>query len=118
MPDPSVPWRSEASGLVLSVRLTPRSDREAIDGITQLADGKAVLQARVRAPPSEGQANAALVRLIAATLGVRPRDVSLVAGETARLKRVKVSGSAAALAAALAKVCTRPANRAACTGPA
>ena len=118
MPDPSVPWRSEASGLVLSVRLTPRSDREAIDGITQLADGKAVLQARVRAPPSEGQANAALVRLIAATLGVRPRDVSLVAGESARLKRVKVSGSAAALAAALAKVCTRPANRAACTGPA
>ena len=118
MPDPSVPWRSEASGLVLSVRLTPRSDREAIDGITQLADGKAVLQVRVRAPPSEGQANAALVRLIAATLGVRPRDVSLVAGETARLKRVKVSGSAAALAAALAKVCTRPANRAACTGPA
>ena len=103
---------------MLSVRLTPRSDREAIDGITQLADGKAVLQVRVRAPPSEGQANAALVRLIAATLGVRPRDVSLVAGETARLKRVKVSGSAAALAAALAKVCTRPANRAACTGPA
>ena len=112
MPDPSVPWRSEASGLVLSVRLTPRSDREAIDGITQLADGKAVLQARVRAPPSEGQANAALVRLIAATLGVRPRDVSLVAGESARLKRVRVSGSAAALAAALAKVCTSPANRA------
>ena len=50
---------------MLSVRLTPRSDREAIDGITQLADGKAVLQVRVRAPPSEGQANAALVRLIA-----------------------------------------------------
>ena len=118
MPDPSVPWRSEASGLVLSVRLTPRSDREAIDGITQLADGKAVLQARVRAPPSEGQANAALVRLIAARLGVRPRDVSLVAGESARLKRVRVSGSPAALAAALAKICTSPANRAVCTGPA
>ena len=118
MRGPAVPWRSEASGLVLSVRLTPRSDREAIDGIAQLADGKAVLQARVRAPPSDGQANAALVRLIAATLGVRPRDVSLVAGETARLKRVKVSGSAAALAAALATICTGPANCAARTGPA
>ena len=118
MRGPAVPWRSEASGLVLSVRLTPRSDREAIDGITQLADGKAVLQARVRAPPSDGQANAALVRLIAATLGVPQRDVSLVAGESARLKRVKVSGSAAGLAAALAKICTSPANRAARTGPA
>ena len=118
MRGPAVPWRSEASGLVLSVRLTPRSDREAIGGIAQLADGKAVLQARVRAPPTDGQANAALVRLIAARLGVRPRDVSLVAGESARLKRVKVSGSAAALAAALPKICTSPANRAACTGPA
>ena len=118
MRGPAVPWRSEASGLVLSVRLTPRSDREAIGGIAQLADGKAVLQARVRAPPTDGQANAALVRLIAARLGVRPRDVSLVAGESARLKRVKVSGSAAALAAALPKICTSPANRAVRTGPA
>jgi uncharacterized protein len=118
MGDPAVPWRSEASGLVLSVRLTPRSDREVIDGIAQLADGKAVLQARVRAPPADGLANAALVRLIAAALGVRPRDVRLVAGETARLKRVKVSGSAAALAAALAKICTGPASRAVRTGPA
>jgi uncharacterized protein (TIGR00251 family) len=117
MGGPAVPWRSEASGLVLSVRLTPRSDREAIDGIAQLADGKAVLQARVRAPPVDGQANAALVRLIAAALGVRPRDVSLVAGESTRLKRVKVSGSAAALATALAKICTGPANRAVRTGP-
>jgi uncharacterized protein len=117
MPGSAVPWRSEASGLLLSVRLTPRSDREAIDGITQLADGKAVLQVRVRAPPVDGQANAALVRLIAGALGVRPRDVSLVAGESARLKRVKVSGSAAALAAALAKICTGPANRAVRAGP-
>ena len=116
MGGPAVPWRSEASGLVLSVRLTPRSDREAIDGIAQLADGKAVLQVRVRAPPVDGHANAALVRLIAAALGVRPRDVSLVAGESTRLKRVKVSGSAAVLAAALAKVCTSPANRAVRTG--
>jgi len=44
--------------------------------------------------------------------------VSLVAGESARLKRVKVSGSAAGLAAALAKICTSPANRAARTEPA
>jgi uncharacterized protein len=118
MRGPAVPWRSDASGLVLSVRLTPRSDREAIDGIAQLADGKTVLQVRVRAPPSDGLANAALVRLIAAALGVRPREVSLVAGESARLKRVKISGSAAALAVTLAKICTSPASRAVRTGPA
>ena len=118
MGGPAVPWRSDASGLVLSVRLTPRSDREAIDGIAQLADGKAVLQVRVRAPPSDGLANAALVRLIAATIGVRPRDVSVVAGQSARLKRVKVAGSAGALAALLEKICTSPTNRTVRTEPA
>jgi uncharacterized protein YggU (UPF0235/DUF167 family) len=105
MGDLALPWRSEASGLVLSARLTPRSDRDAIDGISRLADGKAVLKARVRALPSAGEANAALVRLIAGTLRVPARDVTLVAGGGARLKRVKVAGEAAALAATLEKIC-------------
>jgi uncharacterized protein len=95
MSGPALPWRSEASGLVLRVRLTPLSDRDAIDGIARLADGKAVLKARVRT----------LVRLIAGTLRVPARDVTLVAGGGARLKRVKVAGEAAALAAALEKIC-------------
>jgi uncharacterized protein YggU (UPF0235/DUF167 family) len=113
MGDPELPWRSEPSGLVLFVRLTPRSDRDAIDGIARLADGRSVLKARVRALPNGGEANAALVRLIAGTLRVRPRDVSLVAGGSARLKRVQVAGEAAALAAALETICMRPAIRAA-----
>src|SRR5262249_61870865 len=54
--------------------------RAAIDGVAQLSDGRSVLKVRVRAAASEGEANAALVRLIAKTLGVAVRDVSLVAG--------------------------------------
>ena len=56
---------------VLDVRLTPRGGRDAIEGVEQLADGRAVLKARVRAAPSEGEANAALCRLIADALGPR-----------------------------------------------
>jgi methylenetetrahydrofolate dehydrogenase (NADP+)/methenyltetrahydrofolate cyclohydrolase len=41
---------------------------------------------RVRAAASEGEANAALTGLIAKTLGVPSRDVSLAAGASARLK--------------------------------
>jgi len=59
----------------------------------------------VRAAASEGEANAALVRFIAATLRVAPRDVSLLAGARARLKRVRVGGEAASLATALEKIC-------------
>jgi len=94
-----------ANGVVLAVRATPRGGRDAIDGVEQLADGKSVLKVRVRAAASEGGANAALIRLIAKSLGVPPRDVALVAGATARVKRIKVVGAASPLAAALEKIC-------------
>ena len=83
------------------VRLTPKGGRDAIDGVDCLADGRAVLKARVRAAASDGEANAALVRLLAKSLGVAPRQVSLIAGETARLKRLRIEGPGAELAAAL-----------------
>jgi uncharacterized protein YggU (UPF0235/DUF167 family) len=59
---------------------------------------------RVRAVASEGEANAALVKLLAKTLGIPARDVRLVAGATARLKRVHVAGAGAMLAGALEKI--------------
>jgi uncharacterized protein YggU (UPF0235/DUF167 family) len=93
-----------AGGVSLAVRLTPKGGRDAIDGIEQLADGRAVLKARVRAAPSEGEANDALVRLIAKTLGVPPRDVALSAGATARVKRLVIAGDAPQLIAALEQI--------------
>jgi uncharacterized protein (TIGR00251 family) len=101
------PWTVSPDGLVLAVRLTPKGGRDAIDGIEQLADGRSVLRARVRAAATDGEANAALVKLLAKTLGVAARDVCLVAGATARLKRLKVAGASAQLAAALEKICTK-----------
>jgi uncharacterized protein len=100
------PWSAVADGLLITVRLTPKGGRDAIEGIDALADGRSVLKARVRAAPSEGEANAALVRLLAKALGVAPRDVVLVAGAGARIKRLKVLGAASALTAALEKIAT------------
>ena len=99
------PWRIESGGLLLVIRLTPRGGRDAIDGVAQLSDGRSVLKVRVRAAASEGEANAALVKLIAKTLGVAVRDVSLVAGASARLKQLRISGAGAILAATLEKIC-------------
>ena len=95
------PWSAVAGGIVVAVRLTPKGGRDAIDGVAQLADGQTVLTARVRAPPREGEANAALVRLIAKAAGVPPRKVTIVSGATARVKRLKIAGDPDALAAAL-----------------
>ena len=98
------PWRVVAEGLSLVVRLTPRGGRDAIDGVERLADGRAVLKARVRAAAGDGEANAALVRLVAKSLKVAPRDVSLIAGDTARIKRLEVAGAGPALAAMLERM--------------
>jgi uncharacterized protein (TIGR00251 family) len=91
-------------GLIVDVRLTPRGGRDAIEGIERRADGRAVLKARVRAAPFEGEANAALCRLVAGAVGVAARQVTLVSGETARVKRVRIAGDAAGLAATLARL--------------
>jgi uncharacterized protein (TIGR00251 family) len=96
-------WRPVAGGLAVTVRLTPRGGRDALEGLTQLSDGRSVMAARVRAAPESGAANAALVELIAAALKVRKRDVELVSGSTSRLKTIHIAGDAAALAAALGK---------------
>ena len=101
------PWLASSDGIVLSVRLTPRGGRDAVENVEQLADGRSVLKVRVRAAASNGEANAALIKLVARTLGVAARDVSLVAGTTARLKRLKVAGAATTLAAALEKICAK-----------
>jgi uncharacterized protein len=98
------PWTAVAGGVALTVRLTPKGGRNAIDGIEHLADGRAVVKVRVAAPPSEGEANDALIRLIAKAVGVAPRDVTLAGGATARVKRLVLAGDPPTLIAALEKM--------------
>jgi uncharacterized protein len=95
------PWTAIADGVVIDVRLTPRGGRDGIEGIERRAGGRAVVKARVRAAPSEGEANAALCRLIAAAVEVAPRDVAIAGGATSRVKRVRIRGQAAAIIEAL-----------------
>lgn len=85
----------------LAVRLTPRGGRDAVEGWARDEAGRAYLKVRVAAPPVDGAANAALVRLIAKALGLPARAVQIAAGETARIKQLEIEGvDAAALAAA------------------
>jgi uncharacterized protein YggU (UPF0235/DUF167 family) len=98
------PWTIVPGGLSVVVRLTPRGGRDSIDGIEQRADGQCVLKARVRAAATEGEANAALVVLLARSVGVPPRDVALVSGATARVKRLTIAGHGPTLSAALEKI--------------
>ncbi|HET7410879.1 MAG TPA: DUF167 domain-containing protein [Paracoccaceae bacterium] len=87
-----------AGALRLRIRLTPRGGRDRIDGWAEDADGARVLKVRVTAPPADGAANEALVRLLARTLGVPRSAVAITAGASSRRKTVEVVGDAAALA--------------------
>ena len=101
MSDAGPPWTESADAVLVDVRLTPRGGRDALDGVERRDNGQAVVKARVRAAPSDGEANAALCRLIAAAAGVAVRDVSIAAGAKSRVKRVRIEGRAAEIVAAL-----------------
>lgn len=100
----NAPWATVSDGVIVTVRLTPRGGRDGLDGVETMADGRSVLKARVRAAPADGEANAALVALLAKTLRVSAGRIAVVAGETARIKRVRIGGAAHELASALARI--------------
>ena len=73
--------------------MTPRGGRDAFGGGTP-----EYFTARLAAAPVEGAANEALIPLVAKAFGVAKREVTLIAGQTSRLKRLKLHGDPAALA--------------------
>jgi hypothetical protein len=89
-------WRHGGACVIVHFRLTPKSSKEAIDGIIETPDGPA-FQARVRALPENGAANTALEELAARWLGVPKRSVSLTMGGKSRLKSLRISGDPDAL---------------------
>jgi hypothetical protein len=74
-------------GCVFGVKVAPRASSNAIQGVDQ-----SVLKVRLTAPPVEGAANQALVKLLAKALGVAKGRVQIVSGYKSRDKRVLVQG--------------------------
>jgi uncharacterized protein YggU (UPF0235/DUF167 family) len=77
----------------LTVRVTPRGGRDAVDGWTTDDAGRPVLKVRVAAAASEGAANAAVTALIARKLKLPRAAVRIAAGATARVKRLEIDGA-------------------------
>jgi uncharacterized protein (TIGR00251 family) len=96
-----IPWRTSTTGVSIALRVTPRGGRDGVDGIEQLSDGRSVLKVRVRAIADGGEANRAVLALLAKSLGVPKASVSLLSGATSRLKQIAVAGDPARLAEVL-----------------
>ena len=80
------PWLRVLAGAVeVKVRVVPRSSRDRVAGL--LGDR---LKLQVTSPPVEGEANRAVLELIAKTAGLPSRAASLAAGSTGRSKTVRL----------------------------
>ena len=101
------PYDVAPGGVRLRVRLTPRGGREGLDGVVQLADGRWALKLRVSAPPVDGAANAAVIAFAAKGLGLAKSHLEIVAGQTSRLKSLRIEGDPADLVARLSAWMTR-----------
>ena len=79
--------RTTPGGTIIAVKVVPGSSRDKISGA--LGDE---LKVTTAAPPEKGKANAAVVRIIAAAIGVSPKAVQLVSGPTSARKEFRVCG--------------------------
>ena len=70
------PWRYSTEGISVALRVTPRGGRDDIDGIETLANGRTVVKVRVRAIAEGGEANRAVMELLAKALGVPKGEVA------------------------------------------
>lgn len=98
----ALPWRHGGACVIVRVRLTPKSSKDAIDGVEATAEGPA-FKARVRAVPSEGEANAALLKLLANWLGLGQSSLRLAKGGKSRVKSVEITGNTGDIEARLAE---------------
>jgi uncharacterized protein len=99
-------WRYSAQGISIALRVTPRGGRDEIEGLETLANGRTVVKMRVRAIAEGGEANRAVVELLAGALGVPKAKVRVLSGATSRLKQIIVDGDPAKLGDALRKLTT------------
>ena len=73
--------------VTVTIQTTPNAPRSEIIGWV----GER-LKVKVKAPAVEGKANAELIRFLAERFGIRPNAVTLLRGETSRLKVVRFDG--------------------------
>jgi uncharacterized protein (TIGR00251 family) len=90
--------------LLVAVRVTPKSSRDAVTGLHTAADGAVSLAVRVTAAPEKGRANAAVIALLARASGLSKSAFALVSGETERCKTILVTGNPATFEAWMASI--------------
>lgn len=95
-----LPYSPATDGVRLRVHVSPRASRERIGEV--VTNGRtARLRLAVTAPPHDGEANAAVIALLARALRLPKSAVSVSVGHTSREKTIAIRGDAASLSAGI-----------------
>ncbi len=85
-------WRLSKRGVVIFLRVTPKASRNGITGIYVDGNGKASLKVTTTAQPEKGQANKAIIQILAKTFKHAKSGFTVIAGEIDRNKTILISG--------------------------
>ena len=82
-----VDFQDRGDSVTFAVRVIPRASKTEIVG-----EHNGALKVKLNAAPIDGAANDELIRLLAREFGVNRTHISIVAGQTSKNKRVRISG--------------------------
>jgi uncharacterized protein (TIGR00251 family) len=80
------------SPMIITVKLTPKASKNAVQGWAEDADGQKILKCSVTTVPEKGKANKALIELLAKHYKVAKSNINIVRGDTDRLKTIEIQG--------------------------
>ncbi len=82
-----VPYRRTKDGIVIEVKVEPRSSKKGIAGVLDN-----MLKVKLTAPPVEGEANEQLIEVLAEAAGVRKSNIRILRGQSSKRKTVEIRG--------------------------
>lgn len=99
----ALPLSDSQDGCILNIHVTPRAAQERIEGIETDAAGRIWLRVRVTAAPEDGKANKAVVKLLAKSWKIPASCFTVISGEAARYKRLRIDAPYQEIAECLKK---------------
>jgi len=83
-----IPYKKTKNGIMIEVKVEPRSSRRQITGVMD----NNVLKVKLTAPPVEGSANEQLIELISEVTGVKKSFIKIIRGLSSKRKVVEITG--------------------------
>lgn len=84
----NIPYKKTKEGVLISVKVEPRSSAKGFAGVL---DGT-MIKIKLTAPPSDGAANRQLIELISEATGIRKSQIEIIKGFSSKKKVIAIKG--------------------------